>query len=244
VGILIGCGQGTKSSEALLGGKREQAVTDVAGSPGHTGENAGPTAIVITWKGSQEEQTGAALTANLYNTTPSALSASLTLVGIAPTGDPTTRPLGSSQIPAGGTVSVNIPASTLPVQSEGLASTLTLVATYPSAAQLAPNQAPILRDVQSFSPMLHVTSDSASGLVTARDAASQARVNGAATGNPFARLTRLTVYDAASGKVVDASATVKGAARDQAKPLVQVMDRRPGVTAPPGGRTPMLQEDP
>lgn len=131
-------------------------------------------------------------------------------------------------------VTVQYPATDLPVQSTGFSSTVALVAAFQVPhATFAPEGPGGPRVVQVYTPPLHVTFAQDGSAPAFRDAATQARVNALDSADPFTKVTSLKVYDKQAGGLRELS-HVKVAPNGEPRAFVRATEGRPELPHPPG----------
>lgn len=192
------------------------------------GDSASPTPLVLSWKVPADDHQSTAITAAVENTTADARSVELRLVGVAPTGQVATRALGNFNVPAKSRVTVSFPTKDLPAQSEGMASTLTLVGFHqvpilpPLGSSLAGSR---LAQIQTST--LHVTFEPTGGVATFRNAARQAIVNAKDTRSSFARLRKASVYNHITSEQLDVLSGMRAVGAEP-EGITWVSEGRPG----------------
>ena len=213
-------------------------ATETASPPGTTEvrselhDRPSPPAIGVGWDAqATTEEAPSVLTGTVKNATRRDRTVSLEVVGIDPHDVVVTRPLGTLVVPAKGSASFRIPVADLPVQSVGLDSRVSILATYEQSAPL-PNGEVRTFNVQTHSAPLHVTFDDVMARATVRTTANQARFNGARFGAVVPKVARLRRFDATRGAMQDA--TVRSALTADGDPLPVTMVSDVGPGSPPG----------
>jgi hypothetical protein len=180
------------------------------------------------------------LTGTVRNSTRRDRPVSLQVVGIDPHGDVVVRPIATLLVPAKGSASFSVPVADLPVQSVGIDSRVSLLATYEQSAPLPNGEASTFK-VQAHSAPLHVTFDDVMARAIVRTTADQARFNGARFGSVIPKVTRLRHFNANLGTMQEGSIMRSAlSAGGDPPPVTMVSDvgpgRPPGTSFPPASK--------
>lgn len=224
--LATSCGQNKEPAQDI-GDSHQQLETSAV--PAVVSDGTSLPALTIYWQGAESEREGNGLTAVAQNTTKEALLVEFSLLGVAPTSDTVVREFGSRHVPANSSEVLRVSISDLPVQSVGVASSVTLVGRYPIAkAQFAPEDAkqaePVELVAQAFTPAMYVDLDASAEMAHFRVSRAEAHSNASNRGRGSMRLERLKIFDPATGQLVDATPSVQGPGRDVSKPIVQVVE--------------------
>jgi len=164
-------------------------------------------AVSLTWDDQESKQQANVLSATLKNNTNSSIKVEIKVLANGPNGQIVTRPLGNRVLQAQESKTIKVPIGDLPIQSVGVSTAVTIVASYPGAStDPLTGEAVTPPTLDTFAVHRHITFEADFSQATIRSEAAQIEANlPAYSGESSPGLTALRVYDSKTGAVKQAS---------------------------------------
>jgi hypothetical protein len=224
------CTQKPNSTEiAVIKQALEEAPSDVQDDGQQLfDDGASAQAVSITWDDQESNRRGNVLNATITNNTGSKIKVDIKVLAVGPNGQIVTRPLGNRVLQEQASHNLRVPIGDLPIQSVGVSTAVTIVASYPGpSVNPLTGEAITPLTLDTFAIHRHITFDTDFSQATIRSEAAQIEHNLPAyddTSSPG--LTALRVYDSKTDAVQPASITTA----DDGQPAAVVRM----LTLPPG----------